>query len=313
MTATRLVLVLEVLCRGWALPAATSLILGWAWLYTMALPEQVRTARRGEIRSDLHDQIAQDREEGASPSGTALHVLSRMVSGAWDDVGWSLPHIPSTLVGHLIHGSGAIGHGRPSPWAVSSLAVLGLMNWVLAMSDRHHPWFEWLFVNVGVVAITLLLQNQRHTWVRRLFLLWGGSTVVLTVGMAILAARDSRLLQVPDDYNLVLEAMLLTPLIVLGLLVAARICRTHVFEGNWWWPVLPCLSVIGFALWGSGIAVDGSPESLLEVSVATAVLCVGWTALAAAFAYGSKVVCYTGFRGVAGCIRLLAGGVGQIW
>ena len=102
MTATRLVLVLEVLCRGWALPAATSLILGWAWLYTMALPEQVRTARRGEIRSDLHDQIAQDREEGASPSGTALHVLCRMVSGAWDDVGWSLPHIPSTLVGHLV-------------------------------------------------------------------------------------------------------------------------------------------------------------------------------------------------------------------
>ena len=254
----------------------------------------------------------QDREEGASPAGTAIHVLCRMVSGAWDDVRWSLPHIPSTLVGHLVRGSDAIGHRRPSPWAVSTLAVLGLMNWVLAMSDRHHPWFEWFLVNAGVLAITLLLQKQRHPWVRRVFLLWGACTVVLTVGMAVLASQDSRLPYLPVDYKVVLEAVLLTPLMVLGLLVAARICRTHTFEGNWWWLVLPCVSVIGFALWGSGIAVHGSPEDFLEVSVATAVLSVGWAALAATFAYGSKVVCHAGLRGAAGCMRLLADGIGHM-
>ena len=94
--------------------------------------------------------------------------------------------------------------------------------------------------------------------------------------------------------------------------MAARICRTHTFEGNWWWLVLPCVSVIGFALWGSGIAVDGSPEDFLEVSVATAVLSVGWAALAATFAYGSKVVCHAGLRGAAGCMRLLADGIGHM-
>lgn len=109
-----------------------------------------------------------------------------------------------------------------------------------------------------------------------------------------------------------IEVMLLTPLMVLGLLVAARICRAHVFEGNWWWPVLPCLPVIGFALWGSGIAVDGRPENFLEVSVATAVLSVGWTVLAAIFAYGSRVVCHASLRGTAGCMRLLGSGIGQI-
>ena len=201
----------------------------------------------------------------------------------------------------------------PSPWAIPSLAVLGLMNWVLAMSDIHHPWFEWLLVNAGVLAITLLLQRERHSWVRRLFLLWGASTVILTVGVAILGSTGLLdCFQFPVDYELLLEAILLMPLMVLGLLVAARISSAHVFGRNWWWPVLPCLPVIGLALWGSGVAVDGSPESFLEVSVATAVLSVGWTVLAAIFAYGSRVVCHAGLRGTAGCMRLLAGGIARM-
>ena len=61
--------------------------------------------------------------------------------------------------------------------------------------------------------------------------------------------------------------------------------------------IVLCLPIIGAALWGSGVALDGSPESFLEVSVATAVLCVGWALLAAASAYGSRVVCHVGLRG----------------
>ena len=308
MTATRW----EMLCHGSALPAATSLVSAWTWLYTLALPERVRTARREEIGSDLHEQMAQDREAGVCPARTAIHILRRMALGAWDDVSWSLPHVPSALAGHLVRGSHVIGHARPAPWAIASLAVLGLMNWVLVMSDRHHPWFEWLLVNAGVLAITLILQRERHSWVRRLFLLWGASTVILTVGVTILAAENSRLLQFPVDYELLLEAILLMPLMILGLLVAARISSAHVSGRSWWWPVLPCLPVIGLALWGSGIAVDGSPESFLEVSVATAVLSVGWAALAATSAYGSRVVCHAGLRGTAGCMRLFAGGIGRI-
>jgi hypothetical protein len=55
----------ETLRRGWALPAARRLVLGWTWLYTAALTEQARTARREEIRSDMHDHIEQDRGKGS--------------------------------------------------------------------------------------------------------------------------------------------------------------------------------------------------------------------------------------------------------
>lgn len=158
-----------------ALPAATSLVSTWTWLYTVALPEQVRTARREEICSDLHDQLAQDREAGVSPARTAIHVIRRMASGAWDDVGWSLPHIPPALAGHLIRGSDAIGHVPPSPWAISSLAVLGLMNWVMAMSDRHP---------LGLNGSS----SMQGYWQSPCFL-WSDSTVILTVGVAILQHR----------------------------------------------------------------------------------------------------------------------------
>ena len=307
MTATRR----DMLSHGWALRAATSLVLAWTWLYTAPLPREVLTARRWEVRSDLHDQMTHDREGGVSPARTAIDIFCRMVAGAWDDVNWSLPHIPSTVVGHLTRGGDALGHTQPSPWVTASLAVLGLMNWVLAVSDRQPPWFEWLLVNAGVLAITLLLRAQKHSWARRLFLLLGASTVVVTVAMVTLTARDSRLLRLPVDYGLMLEAVLLIPLIVLGLVVAARICMTRAFEGNLWWPVLLCLPIIGAALWGSGVALDGSPESFLEVSAATAVLCVGWALLAASFAYGSRVVCHVGLGGTARCMRLLATGIGS--
>ena len=307
MTATRW----EMLCHGSTLPVATSLVSAWAWLYTVALPEQVRTARREEIRSDLHDQMAQDREAGVSPARTAIHILRRMALGAWDDVSWSLPHIPSALAGHLVRGSHVIGHARPSPWAIASLAVLGLMNWVLAMSDRttpglngsssmpgcgNHPAPAEGATFLGKASLPVMGRLHRHPDRR----------------CGYLGSPDSRLLQLPLDYELLLEAILLMPLMVLGLLVATRISSAHVSEGNWWWPVLPCLPVIGLALWSSGIAVDGSPENFLEVSVATAVLSAGWIVLAAIFAYGSGVVCHAGLRGTAGCMRLLAGGIGRI-
>ena len=94
---------METLCRGWAGAATGLLALSWTWMYTAALPEQVRRARREEIRSDLHDQMVQYRMEGGSLAGTAIDVLRRMSSGAWDDVWWSLPQIPSILAGHLWH------------------------------------------------------------------------------------------------------------------------------------------------------------------------------------------------------------------
>ena len=258
-----------------------SLVMGWAFLYTTPLPRRIRTARRWEIRADLHDQMTQERDEGISPTRTSMHVVSRVVCGAWDDVSWALPQLPATMIGHLTSASNALGHVGPSPWAISSLAVLGLMSWALAMSDRHHPWFQWLLVNAGVLAIALLLQRGKTSSVRRVFLLWGAFSFVLAVVTAASASPGSLLPQVHVDYKLVLEAVLMPALVILGLLVAVRVCGISVLDGNPWWSVLLCVPVIASVLWGYGIAVDGSAESLQEVSVATAVLFVGWVALAA--------------------------------
>ena len=63
---------METLCRGWAGAATGFLALGWTWMYTAALPEQVRRARREEIRSDLHDQMVQYRMERGQ-SGRDCH------------------------------------------------------------------------------------------------------------------------------------------------------------------------------------------------------------------------------------------------
>ncbi len=296
---------------GWALPAARSLVLGWTWLYTAGLPEQARTARRDEIRSDLHDQMEQDRGEGAGQARTAVDLLRRMAWGAWDDVIWALPQIPSALALRLDRGSDALSRMRPSPWAVSYLAVAALINVCLALSDWSHLWTAWPLANAGVLATTLLLQRQRQPLVRSTRLLASSLAVLLVVGVGISMARDSGPLPWPFHHGPMLEAMLIVPLVILGLLVTTRICEAPAFDGSRWWPLLLCVAAIGVGLWASGIAVDGSPESLLEVSVATVVLCASWAVLAVGFAHGSKVGSYVLLGGASVTMRLLSKAVSK--
>ena len=296
---------MEMSGRGRALAAARSLVLSWTWLYTAALPEQFRTARREEIRSDLHDHIEQDREEGVVQAWTAVGLLRRMASGAWDDVCWALPQVTSALAVNLVRGGEAIGQMRTPPWAISYVAVAALVNVCLALSDWNRLWPTWPLVNAVVLAATLLLQKQRQPWTRDI-LLWGGSfTFALALGIGILAEWGSGP-PWPLPYSLILEAVVMVPLVILALLVASRVSGVYGFEGNRWRLVLLCVPVIGVALWGSGAALDGSPENLIEVSAASALLSVVWGFMAASFAWGSRVAAQTLLGGTAGCIRLLA-------
>lgn len=228
-----------------------------------------------------------------------------MASGAWDDVSWALPQIPSALAVHLVRGDDAIGQLRPSPWVISYLAVAALINVFLALSDWHHLWPAWLIANAVVLVATLLLQRQRQLWARGVLLLGCSFTILLGVGVGISAAWNP--VSVTFQHSLMLEAVLMVPLVILGLLVACRINGASVFKGSWW-PLLLCISCIGFGLWGSGIAVDGSPESLLEVSAVTAVLCAAWEALAVGFAHGSRVGSYALLGGASITMRLLSKG-----
>ena len=302
---------MEMLCLGWALPAARTLVLSWTWLYTAALPEQVRKGRRAEIRSDLHDQIDQDRRESIGQAETGIDLLRRMASGAWDDVSWALPQIPSVLSLRLVRGSSLIGQMRPSPWAISYLAVAALINVCLALSDWSHLWPAWPLANAGVLAATLLLQRQRQPWARAVLLLGGSFTILLVVGIGISTAWSSGPLPWPLNHSLMFEAVLMVPLIIPGLLVATRICGAPVFDGSRWCPLLLCVGFIGFGLWGSGIAVDGRSENLLEISAATAVLCAVWAVLAVGFAHGSRVGSHVLLGGALITMRLLSKAVPQ--
>ena len=218
---------------------------------------------------------------------------------------WALPQIPSALASHLVPGDDALGQLRPSPWIISYLAVATLINTSLALSDWSRIWPAWPVANAVVLAATLLLQWQRQLWVRGILLLGGLFTILLGLGVGISAAWNPG--SVTFQHSLMLEAVLTVPLVILGLLVACRISGASAFNGSWW-PLLLCVPCIGFGLWGSGVEADGSPESLLEVSAATGVLCTAWAALAVGFAHGSKVGSYVLLGGASFTMRLLSKG-----
>ena len=252
--------------------------------------------------------MAHGREEGIGPIKTTLHILARMMLGLLDDVMWARRYVPSALDGHLKRGSDTIGNVRPSPLAISSLAMLGLMNWTLAMSGLAHPWFEWIVVNAAVLIVALLLLRQRHPRVRGPSPAWSTFAAVFAIGPATWMVFGSRLEQVPVAPQLAFDAAFAVLLVVSGTLAAARICRVHVTWGEWW-PVWLCWAMMGVAAWGTAVSAGGGLRSLAELSLVTALVCMGWMALAATFAFASRAACYGGLIGSARCMRWLAAGI----
>ena len=125
----------EMLFHAPTLGVAKLVVSSWTWLYSLALPRDERESRRAEVLSDVHDQITSGCEEGIGAIRTSLHILGRMFWGLLDDVVWAGQQVPTALGGCLKRGSDSVGNMRPSPVAISCLAMLGLMNWTLAMSD----------------------------------------------------------------------------------------------------------------------------------------------------------------------------------
>lgn len=64
---------------------STDCVRRWTRFYTLGMAESIRTARLGEIESDLWEQ----HNEGDNP----LLVFSRLLRGVPDDVRWRLEHM----------------------------------------------------------------------------------------------------------------------------------------------------------------------------------------------------------------------------
>ena len=252
--------------------------------------------------------MEQVRQEGIGPIKTTMHILARMMLGLLDDVIWAGLQVPSTLDGWLKRESDTVGTVRPSPLAISSLAMLGLMNWTLSMSGLAHPWFEWIVVNAAVLTVALLLLRQRHPGLRGPSGAWSTFAAIFAIGLATWMVLGSRLEQVPEAPKLAFDAALMALLIVSGTLAAARICKVHVSWGEWW-PLWSSWAVIGFAAWGTAVSAGDGLRGLAELSLATPLVGMVWMAMAATLAFASRAACYGGLMGPARCMRWLAAGI----
>ena len=291
-----------------ALTVAKVVVSGWAWLYTLAPPNTERMARREEILSDLHDQVAQDREEGTAPIRTTLHILARMILGSLADVMWAGRQVPSALDAGLRRGSDAVGNVRPSPLAISSLAMLGLMNCTLVMSGPAHSWYEWLAVNTAVLTVALLLLWRRFPRERGPSPALSTLAAVLVIGPATWMVLGVRLEQVPAAPQLGFDAAFAVLLIVSGTLAAARICQVRISWAEWW-PMWLCWATVGIVAWGTAVPAGVGLRGLADLSLMTAVVCMGWMALAATLAFASRAACYGGLMASARCMRRLSAGL----
>ena len=312
MTSILLAVLAESLLHHLALPLARSLVLVWTWTYSLAVPESMRTARRAEIRSDLHEQIKQMHRERYCSNIIAFHILGRMAWGLWDDISWSAPYLPSTLAEHLSRGSDTVSRVRSSPLMVASLAMFGMMNLSLYVADRTVPWFEWVYINAMIPVIALIMKNQHRRWVSRLFRLLVSLFIASAVFLILWTVLKFRLYEMPEFYELSLQATLATLPLAVAMGVATKFVRTRMFKGRWW-PVFVAWALIGGACVVVAVTLGGSlvAESL-GMTLVTALMIVIYLATIVAFGFTAQVVCYAGIRGTSLFMRLAAAGVRQL-
>lgn len=87
---------------SWLLGLAISLTRAWTATYTRGLPRDVRAERREEIDCDLweHQRLAELGRE--TVTGTATHIMLRLILGAPEDILWRIEASSSTQMNRRI-------------------------------------------------------------------------------------------------------------------------------------------------------------------------------------------------------------------
>ena len=102
---------------------AAALVRAWVAIYTWALSDDERRARRDEIESDLWESSHGD----PAARATALAVVGRLVRGVPDDLGWRWERASAqSLV--LVFGS-----------ALVAIATIALMVWAGSAQTLPQP------------------------------------------------------------------------------------------------------------------------------------------------------------------------------
>ena len=92
-------------------PVAVRAATWWVDRYTHTAPPREGADRRAELRSDLHDQLAQAEVVGLGARTVSRSIVARMLRGMPADVAWRLQveRAPGRLEWHLAHPSSVLG------------------------------------------------------------------------------------------------------------------------------------------------------------------------------------------------------------
>lgn len=293
-----------VVIRALALALAKSFARLWMSVYAAGVPSNLREDRRAEILSDLHEQVADCREQSYRPDEIAIRILLRVVRGMKDDVAWSAPYLPEALAEQFERGSEVLRHVGMPKFIITAMAVVGMVNCAWLMSDGDKTWALWFILNGVALTVSVLMGNQQHRWARRLILLFKGLAFVGGLATILYLVLDRRLYESPSFNQTMLGvALALLPLFLLTV-VSSETCRVRLFRRRWW-PIFSSsvISIVG-ALWISSYM--GLTATLVTVWMLLAVLAVGYVVLAAMFLGGASIVWYVGLSGGAAGMRLLA-------
>ena len=87
------------------LDVAQRVALWWGRAYTRSAPEPDRSARRGELAADVHDQLADAQARAVPEHRAARSLVGRVLRGIAADLAWRLgvERTPARLDWHLAH------------------------------------------------------------------------------------------------------------------------------------------------------------------------------------------------------------------
>ena len=208
-----------------------------------------------------------------------------------------------TLAQRLVKGSAALSQVRTPVRLISSVGMLGLMNWLYYMSEDELSGIEWLSLNIGLIAVIAVMWNEHHSWARLVIRVFLGLTAVIMVGVLVWVAVQYRLYEIPLFYQYML-AMVPGPLVI-G--VASKECRSRFFKGRWW-PVIACWALIAAISLGIAVLTE-SLKAFLTVWGMMALVLLSLSILCGIAVIGALLLWFIGTRATAGVMWLLAAGI----
>ena len=285
-----------------ALSVVTFIVKGWIRLYTIVAPEHERESRRAEADSVLHEERSTSRAEGYKPAEVAVRVLLRMALRVRSDMAWLAPYLPTALAERLAKGDDALSRVRTPTRMVSSLAVLGLMNWSFYVSGDQLSWMGWLLLNVGMLAMIVVMWNDQRRWARRVLYSLTGLATVMATGVVVWVTFQYRLYEFPFFYQYVLAVLPVLPAMV----VADKSFRVRFFRDRWW-PVFVCWFLMAVA--SLGAALMSNLTAFVTAWTLMAAIIMALVTVTAIFAVGAFLVWFVGSKVIALGLRQAARGI----